>query len=72
MTFTERTVGFGYAPKEGKPRIHWVTDPEKQLPTGSRAIRYEEDGYALFVVVELPNGDRKRVLVRDANGEYKF
>lgn len=69
---TDRTVGFGFVRETGKPRIHWVTDPEKQLPKGSRAIRYEEDGYALFVVVELPNGDRKRVLVRDHDGEYKF
>lgn len=72
MTFSERTVGFGYVRPAGKPRIHWVTDPEKQLPVGSRAIRYEEDGQALFVVVELPDGDRKRILVRDYDGEYKF
>lgn len=72
MAMTARTVGFGYVRETGKPRTHWVTDPLKQLEPGSKAIRYEEDGSALFVVVELPNGDRKRVMVRDYDGEYKF
>ena len=68
----DRTIGFGYIRPKGKPRTHWIDDPVKQLPQGTKAIRYEEDGTALFVVVELPNGDRKRVMVRDYDGEYKF
>lgn len=31
-------------------------------------IRYEEDGDLLWAVIELTNGDRKRVLIRDQNG----
>ena len=31
-------------------------------------IRYEEDGDDLWAVIELNNGDRKRILIRDCNG----
>jgi len=35
-------------------------------------VRYENDGGTLWAVIQTPDGERHRVLVRDADGNYQW
>lgn len=35
-------------------------------------VRYENDGGTLWAVIQTPEGERHRVLVRDADGNYQW
>lgn len=69
--FNPYTLGFA-VDTGTEIKTHNLLDAQEKLPEKWKVVRYEEDGHALFLVVELPNGDRKRILVRDQDGNYKF
>lgn len=69
--FTPDTIGFGVGLPTG-PKTHWLCDAVKSLSKPWRMVRYEEDGVAIHMVVEFDDGDRERVTLRDAEGNYKW
>jgi hypothetical protein len=63
------THGLAVTAPDGTIKSAWIND---LVPLAWKVVGYEENKYALFYEIELPNGERKRLMLRDYDGNYKF